>query len=236
MAHVRAYGDMWVVDQREGSAPIDVYSLNEREPNLFQWLWLDDTEPVRSLATGPDPWLTWEWRTHLGQQAAWPAGEPATMDEMRIAHNVALAQGDAAAAQRWRRGIESQLDRSRDALFTGGLHLIGTRTTGGVQPRVESWFEAAGPTPGEATFGVRSTIEASAPLSLIPPDRTDREMASAPSLPTKLWRPGYLYRMQAVLNHRIGRERYWGYWSMRGGGPPPARIDGQLETTLAIVP
>ena len=37
-AHVRIYGDIWVVDQREGPSPVDAFSLNEREPNPFEWL------------------------------------------------------------------------------------------------------------------------------------------------------------------------------------------------------
>ena len=100
--HVRIYGDTWVVDKREPPAPLDAYSLNEREPNVFEWLFLDGTEPHRSVGASPDPWLTWEWRTHLGQSASLPTGEPATLDQMRIAHTVAVASGDQAAAARWR--------------------------------------------------------------------------------------------------------------------------------------
>jgi hypothetical protein len=89
--------------------------------------------------------------------------------------------------------------------------------------------------PGEASFEVRSTMEARNPLSLIPPDPTDRDMAFPPRLPTKLWRPGFLYATDAVLDHRIGRERYGGYWRSRDGSPAPQRVDGRLQTTLAIL-
>jgi hypothetical protein len=234
-AHVRIYGDIWVVDQREKPAPADAYSLNEREPNAFEWLVYGGTEPMRSIGSTPDPWKTWEWRTHLGQPAVAPAGDPVTLDEQRIAYNVAVASGDAAGAARMRQRIESQLDLGPATTFTSGVRLVGVRVAGGVQPRVESWIEPDAPM-GEASFNVRSKVEARNPLSLIGPDPTDREMAFAPSLPTKLWKAHFLYSTEAVLNHRIGREKYWGFWQSRDGTPAPRRTDGKPETILTVVP
>ncbi len=236
IAHVRIYGDTWIVDQREHASSVEAYSLNEREPNPVEWLLRNGTEPVRKVGPLPDPWLTWEWRKHLGQQADPPSGTPRTLDEIRIAHNVAVDLRDAPAAGRWRAAIEGQLDRSADAQFTGGMHLLGVRLVGGVQPRVEAWFECGQKPAGDAAFNVRSTMEARGTWSLIPPDPVDREMAYPPFVPTKLWRAGYLYRTEAVLNHRIGRERYWGYWATRDGTPAPVRADGAAETTVAILP
>lgn len=237
-AHVRIYGDAWVVDQREPPAAVDAYSLNEREPNALEWLFYGGTEPMRSVGANPDPWLTWEWRTHLGQPASIPTGTPQTLDQMRIAHNVAVATGDQAGADRWLRAIEQPLDRTPSTTFTGGLRLLGVRVTSGVQPRVESWFEVAPGDPplGDASFDVRSTVEARAALSLIPADPTDRDMAYPPRIPTKLWRPGFVYVTDAVLNHRIGKERYWGHWRSRDGSPAPRRGDNQPQTTLVTVP
>jgi len=234
-AHVRIYGDTWIVDQRDAPAPLDAYSLNEREPNVFQWLLYGGTEPTRSIEATPDPWLTWEWRTHLGQPAETPTGEPRTPDEIRIAHNAAKARGDEASAVRWRARIESMLDRSVRASFVPGVDLLGVRTPGGVEPRVESWFEVTAPLI-DASFDVRSQIVARGALSSIPPDPTDRPMAWPPSLPTRLWRPGWIYKTEAVLNHRIGRERYSGAWRAMSAGPVPRRADGAGDTTLVILP
>jgi hypothetical protein len=234
-AHVRIYGDLWVVDQREKPAPADAYALNEREPNPFEWLVFGGTEPVRSIGSSPDPWKTWEWRTHLGQPAIVPTGEPVTLDQQRIAHNVAIASGDAEGAERWRKRIEGQLDLGRATTFTSGVRLVGVRLTGGVRPVVESWLECSEPL-NEVAFNVRSSMEARDPWSLIGPDPTDREMAYPPTLPTKLWKPHFLYATETVLNHRIGRERYWAYWQSRDGTPAPRRPDGAPQTTLAVVP
>jgi hypothetical protein len=234
-AHVRIYGDVWIVDQREAPAPLDAYSLNEREPNPIEWLLLGGTEPVRSIGSMPDPWLTWEWRTHLDQPAIPPQGEPKTLDEVRIAHNAAIAAGDEAVAAKWRARIQAELDRGTATEFTSGVRLLGTQVTRGVQPKVVSWFQVANPV-GDLGFSVRSRIEARDPFSTIGPSATDREMADPPSLATKLWRPRFLYTTFAVANHRIGRERYWGSWGSRDGSPAPRRADGKPETTLATIP
>ena len=89
---------------------------------------------------------------------------------------------------------------------------------------------------GDASFNVRSSVEARAPFSLIDPDPIDREMAYPPPISTKLWRPRFLYMTYAVLNHRIGRERYAGAWQSRDGSPAPRRADGKPDTTLAVIP
>ena len=155
---------------------------------------------------------------------------------IRIAHNVAVATGDGAAEQRLRQAIEQALDRTPAASFSQGLKLLGVRVTGSAQPRVESWFEFTGEPPlGELLFGVRSTVVAKDPLSLIPPDPTDREMAAPPSLSTRLWRARFIYVTDAVLNHRLGTERYSGRFRSRDGSPPPERLDGKPQTVLATV-
>jgi Dolichyl-phosphate-mannose-protein mannosyltransferase len=234
-AHVRIYGDMWIVDKRERPAPVDAYSLNEREPNVFEWLFIDGTEPHRSIGPAPDVWETWEWRTHLGQSAPLPTGSPVTLDQLRIAHNVAIASGDTEGAARWRKRIDEQLDHGPAATFSQGVRLVGVRVTGGAQPLIENWFECGSPM-SDAWFQVRSTVVAREPWSLIDPDPTDRNMAMAPMISTKLWRPGFLYVASVVQNHRIGIEQYLGAWASRDGAPVPHRADGKPETLLAEVP
>jgi hypothetical protein len=233
--HVRVFGVTWVVDQREPPAPVDVYSMNDREPNPFEWLFLGGTERMYKLGSTPDPWLTWELRDAVGQQAPFPSGEPKTLDEVRIAHNAAVSRGDSGGAARWRKALEGALDRTVATPFDRAVNLLGVRVIGGVEPRVESYFECTGPL-GDAAFNVRSTVEKRETFSLIPPDPVDREMVQGPWLPTKLWKVGMIYETHAVLNHRIGVERYWGYWAPRDSTPYPRRVDGQPQTTLVTVP
>jgi 4-amino-4-deoxy-L-arabinose transferase-like glycosyltransferase len=234
-AHVRVWGDVWLVDQREAQAPLDAFAVEEREPGALEWLVQGGVEPVRRMSATPDPWLTWEWRTHLGQDAPPPTGEPVGIDAMRAAHNAAIERGDVMGAEALRERIEAQLERSVAARFDGGVRLIGVRVTSGVQPRIESWFECTAPLP-DAFFHVKATMEARAPLSLVPIDTTEREVAWQPTLPTGIWRPGFLYKTEAVADHLVGRERYWGYWMPIESASAPRRPDGRLQTNLAVLP
>lgn len=229
-AHVRAFGDIWVVDQRDSPGPIDAFQLEEREPNALEWLAFGGWEPVRRIGP-PDPLRTWEWRVHLDQPAAMPPDATGTtLDDLRILHNAAVYAGATRRAEELGNKIRSLLDRHVAAAFDQGVELAGVRVTQGVQPRLEIWFVASGPL-GETSFRVRSTIDAPARLSLIPVDPVDREMAFSFRIPTKLWRRGFMYELDVVLNRRIGVERYWGAWA---GGP--RRLDGSPETTLAVLP
>jgi hypothetical protein len=180
--------------------------------------------------------LTWEWRTHFGQPASLPTGPPHTLDEIRIAHNVAVERHDAAAAAKWRESIEATLDRTAQTRFEPGVNLLGVRRVGGVQPRLEVWFECTAPLHKDASFNVAAKVEARGRFTLIPPNGNTREMAWPAPLPTDLWRPGYFYKTEIVLNHLIGIERYEGYWSSRDGSSPPKREDRGLITTLAVLP
>jgi hypothetical protein len=237
-AHVEVYGDAWVVNQGAGPAPIDAWKVTEREPNFFEWLLYGGWEPVRSISAAPDPLQTWEWRVHLGQPVAPPVAPPAaSLEDLRILHNAAAFADDLARAAELEKQILLQLDRTVSANFEQGVRLVGVRLTHGVRPCVEAWFEAKGPTSGRAAFAVRSAVETSARLSLMPADSTERDMGVLPPrISTKLWRAGFLYKIEAVLNHRIGRERYWGYWASQDGSPAPGRVDGTTPVVLATVP
>ena len=218
------YGDPIVWPRGSAPGPVDAYSLGDHEPNVWQWMFTNNVEPVRHVPKTPDPWLTWEWRVHLDQPAIEPEGEPKTLDEIRIAHNVAVARGDTAGAERLRERVVAQLRREPETHFEDGTELMGVRVTRGVRPTLQVWFEAGGPTTGDTTFQIRSHIVRRARFSVIPANATDRDMAWPPPLSTKLWKKGFIYAIECALDHRIGLERYTGIWlggpSRKGGGGP----------------
>jgi hypothetical protein len=233
--HVTAYGDTWIVDQRMPPGPIDAFSLNEREPNPIEWYLFGGVEPMRSIRSEPDPFLTWNWRIHLGMPADIALPAPSTLKEIRIAHNAAVTRQDFATAASLRAKILAALDLTKAAVFDQGIQMLGTRVTSGVQPRVEAWFESKGPAQGDALFDIRSVVVERNRLSLIPADDTPRAMAYPPEMSPKIWRAGFIYVIDAVLNHRIGKELYTGSWTSRSG-PAPRRLDGAPTTELALVP
>ena len=235
-AHVRVYGDVWLVDQREPPAPIDAYSLDEREPNPIQWLLFDPTERHRTVSDRPDPWQTWEWRRSLGQPTTLPDTPPKDLDEVRIAHNAAIDRGDEPTAERLREQIDAAIDRTLAVKYDTGVKLVGVRRLEGVEPRLEVWFEVTSPIPDDLEFDVRSNVERRARLSLLPPDTYDRDMSWPEPLPTKLWKPRCLYKATTVLDHRIGVERYSGRWIPRVKGETfPRRPDNRPDTLLEVV-
>jgi hypothetical protein len=233
--HVRIYEDQWIIDQREPPGLVDAYAVEEREPNFFEWLWYGGTEPRRLVGKQPDPWLTWEWRTHLGQPAFPPTGNPVTLDQLRIAHNVAVSQGDTAGAERWREKIEAAIDRGVTAKYDSFVTLIGVRRIDGVEPRLETWWETTSDGTGDVAFAVTSLLVGRAKYSLIPGAGPERDMGQQPEISTKLWKAGFIYSTQVVLNHRIGIERYSGHWSTRDGSAVPQRVDRKPDTTLLVV-
>jgi len=234
-SHVRVYGDIWLVDEREAAAPIDAYRVEERNPNPIEWVLFGGADPMRSTTDKPDPFLTWEWRTHMGWTGELPPIEPKTLDELRIAHNAAFQRGDIRAAERWRERVESQLDRTVVAKFDDGSRIVGVRFVPGMRAKLEVWFEAGDQPRGDAVFVLRSTIERAEPLSLIPASPVVREMSWDVPMPPKLWKKGSLYVVDTLLLHRTGFERYTGSWRPRDSTRPPRRLDGQDETWLALV-
>jgi hypothetical protein len=206
--HVRAYGDIWLVDSASEKKPLDAFRVTESVPSVWRWYWYGG-ELVRSVGTTPDPFLTWEWRVHVGQEAPLPPNEATELDDVRILYNARTFAGDGAGAGSARVRIDRELDKTHAVDFPGA-RLIGTRTLRGVGARIEAWFEATKDDP-PGVFSIRSTVE-STPWSLIPSDKTVREMATRASIPTSLWRKGFVYVVSAPLYKRIGRERYYGQW------------------------
>jgi hypothetical protein len=215
--HVYAVGPIWLCDRAEGAAPLDGYALDEREPSFWSRWSRGPTEPLRSIRFSA--WATWEWRALIGQVAPPPTDPPATDDELRIAHNLALERGDAGGAARWRSALEARFNLKLAAQYEGGTALIGGRENSGAQRSVRLYF-VAGAMPGDDRFGVHAKVIAPPRWSTLPADPLDLETAGGPDCPTTLWRPGHLYGAGVVIRKRPGREIWLGAWT-----PGPRRTD-----------
>jgi hypothetical protein len=214
--HVHAVGYLWVMDRAERPAPLDGYLLEEREPSLPQRWWLGPTEPVRSVRH--NDWVTWEWRTMLGQQAAFPTTAPVTVEEMRIAHNAAIDRGDLAGAARLRAALAAGLDVHRTAQFEGGTALLGGVQRTGARRSITLYF-LAGAIAGDARFSVHAKVVAPPRFSGLPAAPENLEIAGAPTWPTSFWRAGRIYSLEIVYRKRPGTEQLSGAWT-----PGPQRV------------
>ena len=232
--HVDAVGCFWFVDRAAPATPLSGFSFDERDPSPVEWYLSSGTEPVRTVR--PDWWVTWEWRSLLGQPADAPTAEPTTAEQERVAHNVALAQEDSAAAARRRGELARLLDVRRTARFDDGTELLGVIRGRGAEHAMTLYF-LAGPNglPPNVTFSVSAQVIRAPSLSTLPLDPEVIEVGLPPTVPTKLWRPGHIYSIKFTYRHRPGTERLFGTFVASPGGRAPALIGGARSVELAIL-
>jgi hypothetical protein len=229
--HVVAVGPFLMVDRAAPAAPIEGYTFSEREPNPLEWYLVSGWDPVRTVR--PDPWYTWELRDHFGQTPNdVPSTPPATPEELRIAHNAALATGDEARAKQTEDALRAQLRVSIGVPFTDGSTLIGEQHMQGAADKLALYFRAAGPAPSDWNFRVDGTLEAKPPLSLVPADSVVREMGEPFTLPARTWKRGYIYSVTSELRQRPGTERFNGYFVTDGKSMPPRPANGSASILL----
>lgn len=199
---VHAYGPYLV--GRRGQA-FDAVGIRGREPTPVEWWLRSGTEPVWSFE--PDPFLRWEIAFHYGLDAEPPTEEPRGLEQLRVAHNVALERGDHQEAAR----IESRLTEQMTHLgwaFEGDLEVVGVHLEGGVQPRATVLFRAGKPLRGGVFPKLRGRIVERAPLSTVMVDPTRRDVAPRPLIAPVLWKTGHLYSLVAPLLPRPGVESF----------------------------
>jgi 4-amino-4-deoxy-L-arabinose transferase-like glycosyltransferase len=219
--HVTAVGPFWKVDEAAPNAPIDAFAIVEREPSWWEWYFISGTEPHREIV--PDPYLTWELRTHFGQPAEAPAAKPATLEQRRIAHNIAVAAGDEARAAALLAEIMGELTAAR-AAFADGTEILGTTFHRGARSLLTIYVRAGGPTAGDVQLAVRSKVTAKARWSTTIADPTEREVGIPIGLSPQRWKKGFVYSDPVAIRKRPGTEVFRASWVMRGPGSPPKRV------------
>jgi hypothetical protein len=227
--HVVVVGPYVRVDRDQEHAPADAYAIDEREPTALEWYAQYAVDPVRTIR--PDPWETWEVRNDFSQSPnPLPPGEPASMEELRIAHNAAVAAGDLERAQKYRQRLVAQLDAQVATKYTDGTELLGARYTRGVEPKLALYFLAAGPSSDELQFDMSSEVEASPLLSLVPPDPLVKGQGTPFAEPPRMWRKGFIYVDRSEIRHRPGRESFYGQWLSLEHRAVPKRVDKAEDT------
>jgi hypothetical protein len=212
-----AVGPFWLVDYETPNGPIEARAIEARKPSVLQRYLIAPVDPVYEIV--PDPFRTWELRDHFAQEPNPPPGAaPETPEQRRIAHNLAVAQGNLALAGRLRQEFAQQLDRSLATPLVDGGELLGSAHD---ELRHELWIylRAAGPTTSPQSFQVRATVVEKKPLSLIPADELQRRIEGLIELDTTLWKKDYIYLIRVETRSRPGREVYEGYFTARGGEP-----------------
>jgi hypothetical protein len=228
---VRAYGPYFVADTADPSEPIVGFSMPRREPSFFERLFVSSSHALYDVK--PDPFWTWELREHFGVEPnPAPGGPPAGSEAFRLAHNLAVASGDSALAKRRKDELLAGVDRSMARDYSRGVRLLGVRYERGASDVLSVYFETSGPLAGDPGFVITSTVEEAPSYSLVPKDELAWNVGMPFSMPTSLWRAGFVYSSVTELMRRPGRERYVG--SFQGPGAP-VPLSGPRETTLAVL-
>ena len=220
-SHVTAVGPFWKVVPGEAAAPIDAYSFAEREPSWWEWYFISGTEPHREVVA--DPWLTWELRTHFGQPAVAPTEAPVTLEQKRIAHNIAVAAGDEGRARELLEEIDKALTPVH-AKFDDGSELRGTTYHEGARSLLTLYVLAGGPSVADVQLAVRSRVMKRAALSLTVADPTEREVGIPPGLAPQRWKKGFLYSDPVAIRKRPGTEVFRASYWVRGRGVAPRAL------------
>lgn len=200
---VTAVGPIWTVDVEAPHRPIAGYRFVEREPTWWEWYFVSATEPVREIA--PDPFLEWELRTHFDQGAHAPASAPQTLEERRVAHNIAVVEGGSEEAARAFGELEAAW-RPVGVAFEDGTEILGTTFEEGVRPLLTVYVRARGPSTRRVRVGVRSRVVTRASLSTTMPDPTVRDVGIPMAIASELWRPGFVYAAPIPIRGRPGTE------------------------------
>lgn len=231
--HVHAVDNLWFVDGREGSAPLDAYVIDERRPTLVEWYFHEGgVEPMRAIR--PDAWRRWELMDTYGSDAIEPSGEPRTFDQLRVAYNLALRHGDSPRAESLFSKLDLETNLKMGVHYANGMELIGARTELWSQPRVTLLFRAGRPG-GNFQFSVHGTIRAKPRLWFDPVDPANLDATVPFLVAPNLWKEGSLYAVTLHLQRRYGEEVYTGECSSTDGTPAPRRVDGREPTELLVL-
>ncbi|WP_437973978.1 glycosyltransferase family 39 protein [Sorangium sp. So ce295] len=227
---VTAVGPFWALGAGDGArtlsasgaSGIEAFSFREREPGLLAWYLVSGTEPEREIV--PDPFLTWELRAHFGQPAEPPAAPPETLEQKRIAHNMALGAGDGARAAALFAEIRAAL-APIGARFDDGTELLGTTFHEGASSLLTIFVRAGGPAASDVVLAVRSRVVERAPLSTTMADPVVREVGPPTAISPQRWRTGFLYADPVPIRKRPGTEVFWASMTARERGRAPKLVD-----------
>jgi hypothetical protein len=203
-----ALGPFLAADRQAPARNLSAFSVRRVEPTALEAYFVSSTHALREVT--PDPYLTWELRDRFGfGPNPPPDAAPAGFEQIRIAHNIAVALGDAANAEHWLTQLLSGCDRSHQRSFPDGDALLGSRLERGTSLVFSVYFLAAGPDPNDPELAMRSVVQSSPWGSLVAPDDKLADVGMPFTIPASRWHSGYVYASITEVIRRIGRERWY---------------------------
>jgi hypothetical protein len=172
----------------------------------------------------------------LGQPVEAPTAAPVTAEQLRVAHNVAVAGKDGPGIARWRAELARRLDVRRAATFDDGTELIGAVHGRGAERGMTLYF-LTGPKgiAPNLKFSVSAKVTRAPRLSTLPLDPEVIEVGLPPIVPSALWQPGQIYSVKFTYRHRPGTEQLSGSFVSIRGGAAPSVVGGRRSVELAVL-
>jgi len=226
-AKTMVVGPFWLVDVDARSEELRVSGFEERNPSWLERYFVQSHDPIRRIVE--DPLRTWEYRQHLALQPNPVPGGLEGKSDMRLLHNVRVAEGSLPAANELRAALEATLDRRSARNYEGGLNLLGHRLVDGLVPKVEVYFRAAHSLGPDAFFDVRSVVDAAPWLSFVVKDDKVKRYGVGFEIHPSLWQANMIYVSVVEVRQRPGHERFYAVWA---GSQRPIPTEGVEEIPL----
>ncbi len=203
-----AVGPYLAVDRAAARGGFEAFAIARSEPSWWQAYWVSSSHAQRDIV--PDAYLGWEMRDRFGLSPnPAPSAPPAGFEQLRVAHNIAVAGGDSAGAERWLAQLLSGADRAHAQTFADGNALLGTQLEHGASLVFSVYFQAAAPDPDEPYLVMHSLLDSAPPTSLVARDAALAEVGMPFVIPASRWKAGYVYASETEVIRRIGSERWY---------------------------
>ncbi len=204
---VQAVGRFWRVDRAQKGPSFVARRYTARQPHFFEWLFISGTDLIYDISRDEDPFATWEWKDALDLPNTVPTATPVTDPELRVAHNIAVHEGDAARAEELRKDLAGRVGLPLGVQYSGGVRLDGVHVEQGPAIVLTLFFQtSAAFKPVDTVYQLKCKVVAPPRLWNVPLDYFEKDMEPVASIRPAIWKPGYLYAHRFVALHRIGRE------------------------------
>ena len=206
---VTALDTFLTIDRAAPPGSFHALKIERRAPSFLAAYWVSSSYAEREIV--PNPFSEWELRDRFELLPNDPPQvAPHTFEELRIAHNIAVARGDEAGAARYANLLLQGCDASMQRTFSSGTRLFCARLERSPALLFDVYFLAAGPDPSEPELAMHSVVEKAPTGSLVDRDATIADVGMPFAIPPSRWKRDYLYASITELVRRIGRERWYG--------------------------
>jgi hypothetical protein len=222
---IQAVGPFWRIDRARTGPNLTAIRYLERQPGPLEWMFVVGTDLFRTIGPDPDEFAGWEWNDALDLDPVSPSPAPGTFEEIRIAHNVAIAHGDEAKAAALRERLMAKVKRPLRVDFSDDVHLLEVDVDSGPATVVTFLWET-GPSykPADTYFDVKCKVTEPPRFWPSKIDYFEKDMNGPPAIRPAMWKPRYLYTHRFVAMHRVGTEECRGAFAGTAAPRPPGNL------------